>query len=292
MFIYKKTCIKRNVAFLLIFIARYTYSFRGESTSVTRWNIKIKYYQFWILIDSKYFLHPFAHFAIIISLKLNLNLRQTSSLICNPLFIIFSTQSGLTVSVFYVTYCTTYSLFFRISIIDQFASLIRNLSYRSFLKTDLISKTKAIKRTKAIYQKHRSTWCNVFSSIFKIVYTLIVIHEMTQLLTKTCPTIFKSKLDRSASEPNREQNFHFHPSSRPQLFIFSSLPVPLHACVEKICIPIPYRPFHTFRIQIIIPVNVISMIKHTKILLISNIVPFHDTRFLKHGATNFFHSWN
>lgn len=84
---------------------------------------------------------------------------------------------------------------------------------------------------------------------------MIVIHEMTQLLTKTCPTIFKSKLDRSASEPNREQNFHFHPSSRPQLFIFSSLPVPLHACVEKICIPIPYRPFHTFRIQIIIPVN-------------------------------------
>lgn len=158
MFIYKKTCIKRNVALLLIFIARYTYSFRGESTSVTRWNIKIKYYQFWILIDFKYFLHPFAHFAIINSLKLNLNLRQTSSLICNPLFIIFSTQSGLTVSVFYVTYCTTYSLFFRISIIDQFASLIRNLSYRSFLKTDLISKTKAIKRTKAIYQKHRSTF--------------------------------------------------------------------------------------------------------------------------------------
>lgn len=97
MFIYKKMCIKCNVAFLLIFIARYTY-FRSESTSVTRWNVKneIKYYQFRILINFKYFLSFFAHFASIISFKLNLNLRQTSSLICNPLFIIFSTQSGLT----------------------------------------------------------------------------------------------------------------------------------------------------------------------------------------------------
>lgn len=73
---------------------------------------------------------------------------------------------------------------------------------------------------------------------------------------------FLTKLDRSASEPNREQNFHFHPSSRPQLFIFSSLPLPLHVCVEKICIPILYRPFHTFRIQIIFRHNY----DHTKIL--------------------------
>lgn len=112
-----------------------------------------------MLINFKYFLSSF-HFASIISFKSNLNLRQTWSLIWIIPNSSFSPHNLDQLITFYVTLaCTaqTCSLFSRISI-HQFASLIRNLSFR--LKR-LISKnrtgikaTTRIKFAKAIYQKH------------------------------------------------------------------------------------------------------------------------------------------
>lgn len=143
----------------------------------------------------------------------------------------------------------TCSLFFRISI-HQFASLIRNLSFRLkrwFRKTEPRIATTRIKFAKAIYQKHYTgTRLIMYFHRSKIVTPWSWSMKWRNTSTKTCRSIFKT-IDRSASEPNpREENFHFHPSStRPQpFFILSSLPAPLHTWVEG-------KNLHTHSIQVV-----------------------------------------
>lgn len=107
--------------------------------------------------------------------------------------------------------------------------------------------------------------------------------------TETCRTIFKSKLAIDPrAEPNREPNFHFHPSSRPQLFYLLELASP----TPRVCGKRSAYLFHTGRFIRFVYSNNLSSQRffhfndqtRAKILQWYQIsFSFRDTRFLKQG---------
>lgn len=120
---------------------------------------------------------------------------------------------------------------------------------------------------------HRNTFDNVFSSIAsKIVTPWSWSMKWRNSSTKTCRSIF----NESARSIREKRTFTFIlPQRAPNLFL-SSRACQLHFTHEwreKICIPIPYRSFHSSGLRIIIQ---LALNDQNSYELSWNIVNFHD----------------